>query len=359
MYPFRDGSFAVRNAWYVLAWGSEVTRQPLERWLLGEPVALYRKLDGGIAAIAGNCPHRHYPLAEGCLEGDSLRCPYHGLRFAADGQCDDIPSQSHVPRAYRARSYPVVQQWEWVWVWAGDPERADPSLLPADEEIRLNEEGFVYRPFYFHEIKARYQLLNDNLLDLTHLAFLHASTIGQRENSTTPDVREQTGRRLSSRREMKDVALAPASRLRHQGKVDRVSAMDFFAPGLHAGIDETRVASSDPERGGELLAAGRVYHAVTPATRDTTYYFFANGARSEEELDRKFELLKEPIAEDIHASEEIERILSRMEGPPRELLLKADAQAVQGRRLLQEMMDREQTAGTAAGGAAPEPARTG
>ena len=342
MYPFKQGSFAVKNGWYVIARTHEITRDPLERWLLGEPVALYRTEAGDAVAIGGRCPHRHFPLAAGCLRDDSLVCSYHGLSFGPDGKCDGIPSQAHVPSSYKVRSYPVVEMWKWVWIWAGDPDLADPSLLPTADEIRLHEPGFFYRPFYFHEIKARYQLLNDNLLDLSHLAFLHASTIGTLENATTPETREQTPRRLSSRREMKGIAPAPTIAAKgYNGLVDRVSAMDFFFPGFHSGLDETRAVSDDPDVPGELLGAGRVYHAITPATADSCYYFFASGALSEANLDLKYELLKEPIAEDIFASEQIERILSRMGEEPKELLLKSDTHAVQGRRLLQAMMDRE------------------
>jgi vanillate O-demethylase monooxygenase subunit len=343
MYPFKPGSFAVRNAWYVLAWTDEIGRAPLERWLLGEPVALYRREDGTAVAVGGRCPHRHYPLAQGCLRGDELVCGYHGISFGPDGKCSGIPMQSHVPAAYRIRAYPVAERWKWLWVWAGDPELADEALLPTMEEIRMNEPGFHYAPFYFHEIDARYQILNDNLLDLSHLAFLHASTIGQAGNATTPEVREESPRRLTSRREMKSVPRAPASASRndYDGPVDRVSQMDFFFPGLHAGIDETRIPADHPERGGELIAAGRVYHAVTPATKHSCYYFFANGALESTPLEAKFEMLKVPVGEDIAAAVAIERMITRLDEVPGEYLLRNDTHAVRGRRILQAMMDRE------------------
>lgn len=345
MYPFTEGSFAVRKGWYGLAWTDEIGRGPMERWLLGDPVVLYRTEAGEAVAIGGRCPHWHFPLASGCLKGDSLVCGYHGLSFGPDGQCDHIPAQTHIPRSYRVRHYPVVEHWKWVFVWGGDPDLADPALLPTFEEIRLHEEGFVYRPFYVHEIKARYQPSNDNLLDLSHLAFLHGSTIGQLENSIALEIREQTPRRLSSRREMKGVSPAPAIRSKgYKGKVDRVSAMDFSFPGLHAGLDETRATSDDPERPGELLGAGRVYHAVTPATKHSRYYFFASGGMSEASLHQKYEMLKTPIADDIFASEEIERMLSALDEAPQELLLKSDTHAVLGRRLLHAMMDDEPAA---------------
>lgn len=350
MYPFKPGQFAVRNAWYVLAWTGELTRQPIERWLLGQPVALYRKEDGTAVAVGGRCPHRHYPLAKGCLRGDELVCGYHGISFGPDGKCTGIPMQSHVPAAYRIRSYPVAERWKWLWIWAGDPALADESLLPTMEEIRMEEPGFHYAPFYFHEIAARYQILNDNLLDLSHLAFLHASTIGQVANATTPEQREETPRRLTSWREMKNVPRAPValSGTDYTGPVDRLSRMDFFFPGFHAGIDETRIPVDHPERAGELIAAGRVYHAVTPATEGSCYYFFANGALASTPLESKYEMLKIPVGEDIDAALEIERMIERLgDDLPQEYLLKNDTHAVRGRRILQALMDREAEAATA------------
>jgi vanillate O-demethylase monooxygenase subunit len=76
----------IRNQWYVSAWDNEVGRQPLARTLLGEPIVLYRKLDGAVAAFADACPHRLLPLSMGMVEGDNLRCRYHGVMFDSAGQ---------------------------------------------------------------------------------------------------------------------------------------------------------------------------------------------------------------------------------------------------------------------------------
>jgi phenylpropionate dioxygenase-like ring-hydroxylating dioxygenase large terminal subunit len=76
----------LRNSWYVAAWDREVSRAPLARMLLGEPVVLYRKADGTPIALEDRCCHRHLPLSRGRVEGDGLRCGYHGLRFDASGK---------------------------------------------------------------------------------------------------------------------------------------------------------------------------------------------------------------------------------------------------------------------------------
>ena len=107
----------LHNCWYVAGWSHDFSSErPVARTMLGEPIVLYRKADGGIAALADRCCHRLAPLSKGRIEGDDLRCMYHGLKFAPSGSCVEIPGQSVVPSHARVRAYPVVEQDCWVWV---------------------------------------------------------------------------------------------------------------------------------------------------------------------------------------------------------------------------------------------------
>ena len=94
----------LRNYWYVAAWGHEVGRQILARTICNEPMILYRAADGKVAAIEDRCCHRQMPLSKGWLEGDTVRCGYHGLRFDAAGKCVEIPGQPNIPPRARVRS---------------------------------------------------------------------------------------------------------------------------------------------------------------------------------------------------------------------------------------------------------------
>lgn len=348
MYPFREGSFAPRNGWYVAAFAHEAGRELLSRWILGEPVVIFRREDGMAVALAGRCPHRHFPLGKSCLKGDSIVCGYHGIAFDASGKCINIPSQKSVPTVYSIKQYPLVEHGMWLWIWPGDPTLADPALLPDLQAIGLQQRGFRYRPFYVHEVAGRYQLLNDNLSDLTHLAYLHRSSIGTEENASVPEERSETAHVLRSRRHLKNAEQPEALKLRtdYRGAIDRLTGMDFYLPGFHAGLDETHVPQDHATRAGECLRSARVYHAVTPGLRNTTNYFFAMGGNTTEaELDFMHEYLKATVAEDIFATVEIENMLARIDHIPTELMLKSDTSAVMGRRALQAMMDREVGAG--------------
>ena len=122
----------LRNCWYVAGWSHDIAADSLvSRTMLGEPIVLYRKGDGGVVALEDRCCHRLAPLSRGRIEGDDLRCMYHGLKFAPSGRCVEIPGQTMVPPRARVRAYPAVEQDCWVWLWMGDPALADPALIPA------------------------------------------------------------------------------------------------------------------------------------------------------------------------------------------------------------------------------------
>lgn len=343
MYPFKEGSFAVRNGWYVAAFARDVTRVPLGRVIVNQPVALYRREDGTAVAVGGRCPHRHYPLGASSLRGDDVVCGYHGISFGPDGRCTGIPAQAVVPGAYRIPTYPLIEHGMWLWIWPGDAALADPALLPDLDEIGYSAAGMVAEPFYTHEVACRYQLLNDNLLDLTHLAFLHGTSIGTLADATTP---QETAKRpgfISSRRYIRG-AEAPASvrkLLSQGGVIDRVSGMDFYLPGFHAGISDTSFPADHPEHAGETIGVSRVFHAVTPATPGSCHYFFGMATLDGVGLEESKSYLVPVIEEDIFASVEIEKMLALAGGRPDELMIASDRNAVEARRMLQAMMDAE------------------
>ena len=344
MYPFRKGQFAPRNGWYVAAFAHEIGHDMLARTILGQPVVLYRKRDGEAVAVGGRCPHRHYPLGESCRIGDDIQCGYHGITFGPDGQCVKVPSQTHVSRSHRIPTYPLVEHSIWAFIWMGDPALADPALLPDLEEIGATGEGIDVRPFFVEYVNGRYQLLNDNLLDLTHLGFLHSASIGTEDNAAVPEELVREERVLRSRRYISD-AVPPPVVVKFHGegieRVDRTVGMDFYLPGFHAGIGDMSVASSNPARAGEVLSRNRVYHAVTPATRGSCHYFFAMSAIDGTTLDPMRDYLRPVIDEDKFATEEIEKMLAIAGEDVDELLIKSDRNAVEGRRMLQAMMDEE------------------
>ena len=163
----------VRNAWYVASWVHDLPAdKPAAVAILGEPIVLWRA-DGQLVAMEDRCVHRLAPLSLGRCEGASLRCMYHGLRFAADGKCIEIPGQELIPAQARVKTYPVVERHSWAWVWMGDPARADPALIPP--AVGVEDPDWLLGSGYLDYV-AEARLINDNLLDFSHLTFVHAAS---------------------------------------------------------------------------------------------------------------------------------------------------------------------------------------
>jgi len=353
MYPFPDGYYAVRNAWYVASFSRDVTREPKEHWFLDEPVVLYRREDGTAVAMSGRCPHRHYPMAAGRLEGDTLVCGYHGIAFGPDGRCTHIPTQDRVPPAFGIRTFPVAERWQWLWIWMGDPALADESLIPDHSKLDLANPDHSSVAMHHYLVEGRYQLLNDNLLDLSHLTYLHGTQIGMAEIATEQDEVTSGEDWVRSRRFIRDAVPAPVTRARHGDvRVDFLIDFTFHAPCLHVGANKTWVTSAAGPAEGELLLNNTVYHAVTPATRHTAHYFFARTAIHPKDTDNQVMSAKAiagVIEEDLFATREIERLIANMDRP-RDLLTRGDVAVTKGRLVLQAMMTREKEAEAAAKG---------
>ena len=165
----------VRNAWYVACWSQDLAeRTPQGVSILDEPVVIWRS-DGRLAALEDRCVHRMAPLSLGRCEGEHLRCQYHGLKYDPQGRVVEIPGQTSIPSQARVRAYPVIDRHSWIWVWMGDPAQADGSLIPPatgfdDPQWILGRGQLDYA--------AEAQLINDNLLDFSHLPYVHAASFG-------------------------------------------------------------------------------------------------------------------------------------------------------------------------------------
>lgn len=161
----------LKNVWYVAGHAHELDEGLVARTICNEPLVMFRTEAGDIAVLEDRCPHRFVPLSMGRRIGDALQCGYHGLQFGRDGSCVSAPNDDEAQRARMCvRSYPAVERDSIIWMWMGDKERADPSLIPkftffVDPRF-TPARGYSY-------IKGNYQLIADNLLDLSHIHFLH------------------------------------------------------------------------------------------------------------------------------------------------------------------------------------------
>jgi len=270
----------VRNCWYVIAWDHEVPESGLfTRTVLDEAILLYRTASGGeIVALRDRCCHRLAPLSKGRHEGDCVRCGYHGLLFDRSGRCIEIPGSDTVPPKARVQSYPVAMKNKWVFVWMGDPARADLSLLP--DNFSCDDPEWDYVPGYLH-YQTPQQLICDNLLDFSHLSYVHEKTLGGSTAIAQAHTRiEPVARGLKLTRHVKDVPPPPFYKhlKSFPGNVDRWFIYDFLVPGtllMHSG---GRPVEDEPD---DMRRAVRLHscQTVTPETDTTSHYFFQQSRR--------------------------------------------------------------------------------
>jgi vanillate O-demethylase monooxygenase subunit len=342
----------LRNCWYVAGWSHHFpSDRPVPRTLLGEPIVLYRQADGEIVALEDRCCHRLAPLSKGRVEGDDLRCMYHGLKFAPSGSCVDIPGQSVVPPHAKVRAYPAVERDCWVWLWMGDLALADPGLIPhalnhGDPEWRMQTGELHY--------EANYQLINDNLLDLAHLSYVHANTLGRNSMSwaeSRPTVTPIPRGLRIARWVVNNPApsyLPMADGLSH---VDMWASYDYMAPGIFLLGTRTYPLGTSAARGMQApepdvtpLTMTSTSQAVTPVDAQHTVYYYSGclpkGIASEEDSQQQLALFERAFAEDNAMIEAQQRVMAQTP-QPRMLGTRADHALNQFRRLMDELMAEE------------------
>lgn len=177
MYPFACERPYIRNAWYIAAWSDEVGRAPRARTIMDDPIVFFRTEQGAAVAMWGLCAHRHHPLEYGTVVCDAIRCPYHGFTYDQRGACVFIPAQAKTPDQFRQRTYPLIERGGLLWIWMGDPAQADAALMPDLAEIGFESPEWRVVTNGVTNIAARWSIIIDNVMDLSHVGFLHLSTI--------------------------------------------------------------------------------------------------------------------------------------------------------------------------------------
>jgi vanillate O-demethylase monooxygenase subunit len=264
----------LRNAWYVAAWSDDVADgQLLGRTILKQPIVLYRKSDGTVAALEDRCPHRFAPLHMGkIVHHDRIQCPYHGLEFDSSGACVLNPHGTrNIPARARVRSYPVTEKHKAVWIWMGErpPDRSkvpDFRVLDNVPESHATKRDRI-------TIRANYELIIDNLLDLSHTSYLHEGILGNADTVESEITVEQDG---------DDVIVA-----RHAGNAAAPGLFAILMPSTPDRVDKfTRMRWMPPSNlrlvtgicmPGAIPESGTGYHAIhmlTPESDRTTHYFF-------------------------------------------------------------------------------------
>ncbi|MBS0419675.1 MAG: aromatic ring-hydroxylating dioxygenase subunit alpha [Proteobacteria bacterium] len=325
----------LKNEWYVVAFADELQRSLLKRTVLGQRLVLFRTLAGVPVALDDRCAHRSFPLSAGTLEGDTVVCGYHGLRYDAAGDCIQVPSQKTCPKGIGVRAFPLVARGPFVWAWLGE-STPDPSRIPGTPWLDGAE--WTSSRGYFH-LPANYVSLHENLLDLTHLSFVHARSFGTPDYAAAPYETSLEEGRFRITRTVAPTRLPPVwakpTGLEHDAAA-RIATSEFVSPGLHVVTANFHDYRLPADKRAEFQI--RTCHVPTPETHHSTHYFIVHSRDfaladaavtrfMHDELFRAFE-------EDVVALTRLEEVLANPGAPFYEMSVASDAPSVAMRRYL-------------------------
>ncbi|MFM0284495.1 aromatic ring-hydroxylating dioxygenase subunit alpha [Paraburkholderia sediminicola] len=340
----------IKNTWYAAMWSQNLPEDGMvHTTVIGELLVLYRDMNGLPVVLQDRCPHRFAPLHLGklCAQKSRIQCGYHGLEFDNSGLCVHNPHSETIPSMAKVRAFKAVERHSLIWVWMGDSEPLenaipDFSLFSEVGTNRISRRESI-------ELEVNYQLMTDNLLDLSHVSFLHDGVLGHAGMVRGEITVEQDGSTLHVKRSSPNVAPPGMFDLLYKRNglpVDFWADMRWNAPACmlnNAGVCQP---GSDRSAGISLLGA----HILTPISEFRTMYHFA-AARFDENVRRNadderfifeqvsnlrryaFEEQDEPMV----LAQQTAQIAAGGLGVLKPVLLNIDAGPMRARRLLEEL----------------------
>jgi len=346
----------LRNAWYVAAWSHEIGERLHPMKLLGENIVFWRKSDGEVVALEDACPHRKLPLHMGRIKNGQVECGYHGLTFDGSGRCTLMPGSARPPAAVKVRSYPVAERYGLLWIWMGEPERADPADIFevehwGDPNWGLNQGDGM-------QVACNYLYITDNLLDPTHVAWVHLSSFAGSACEDTPLQLTEAHDGVTVWRWMTDVEPAPfyAPFLRFSGHCDRKQQYEVRWPS-NALIKAIFAPANTGGEGRALPDTTFVmdsYNFMTPVDENTTLYHWfqmRNFAPDDQDVSRQFaQSVRAAFEEDKAILQAVHKGMAEKTTP--HINIKSDLGPMRFRRRLEEMIAAEQAASAIAASSA-------
>jgi len=341
----------LKNSWYVAGWSKDYQKELRAQMLLGEKIVFYRRLDGNPVALEDACPHRKLPLSQGRLQEDRVVCGYHGLTFDCTGACVEAPTQrGNIPKRAVVRSYPVVDRYRLLWIWMGDPEKANPDDIFEIENFDNPEWGYTEGGML--PIECNYLWVVDNLLDPSHVAWVHVTSFAGSGTDDQPLDLEKTEKGVIVSRWIYDQPPSPYYKdlVKFEGNCDRKQHYEMCIPGIAL----NKSVYTPPGTGGPNKPEGDKtyinisYNFMTPVDeRNTMYIWFQHRNTDPEDklISEKMNAgARAAFLEDKEILEAVQIGMEDMDIPNIDLALDAGAKLF--RVKLQRLINEEQNSKT-------------
>jgi len=334
----------LRNVWYQAGWSSELDDgRHLGRTILGTNILMFRDEEGAPRAIVDRCPHRFAPLSAGKVEKGIVTCGYHGLAFDGSGRCVHNPHGRI--GAISVGSFPIEDRHQALWIWMGDSQAADPGLIPDLGFIDATPE--TARITGHLPTGANYQLVVDNIMDLSHADYLHPTTLGGMFTGASTRV-DTRGDRIIVEYQASACDPAPAfhSVVPPPLKADVRVEVQWFPAGVMVLAAGANPAGEKRDPGQDSLTL----HSITPESDASSHYFYCStrpfmtddlalSATIKATLEKAFVAEDKPMLEKQQAQIGVADFWSL-----KPLLLPIDTGAVQVRRALEKRIEAEKRA---------------
>jgi len=341
----------LKNAWYVAGWDNEIGHALAALTICNESIVMYRDTAGRAVALENACPHRKLPLSMGRLKGDEVECGYHGLTFNSVGACTRAPGSQRIPKAACVRAYPVEERYGLIWIWMGDGAKADPAKIMevkhwGDPAWGLNRGDAM-------NVECNYLYMTDNLLDPSHVAWVHQTSFGNSACAETALETTIAEDGVTVSRWMVNTEPAPfyAPYLKFQGNCDRKQHYEVRYPShaiIKAIFTPAGTGGDDKPLHKDVFLMDS-YNFMTPITENLTrYYWFQmrNFAPNDAAVSAAFATsVRSAFEEDRAIMQAVHRGMSKKTG---HIDLKIDKGSLHFRRRLAQMIAEEKPALAAA-----------
>ena len=264
----------IKDGWYVAAWSAELEHKPVAVEIASENIVLFRDKSRQAHAVEDRCAHRGVPLSRGRVTEHGLECGYHGITFGAGGRCTHLPHQTAIPNSMCVKSFAVHEQDQLIWIWPGSGP-ADITKIPSFPY----HQTWTCRTGGVLTVNANYELFVENLMDLTHVGYLHPGTIGGDAKTHVDAVQDtvKTATGVKFTRWYMDVAPPPFyAAMKFPGKINRWQEMEFISPGTvilySGGVD---VAHGQDRSDHTHGVHGRFLMALTPCNQNRCMVFYS------------------------------------------------------------------------------------